>query len=149
LFPTTCGTPMVQGETEADSNQPGSESRGIAQPGEPTVRAQQSLLRDVLCIGSVVQHSPGDAERQCAALLEALLKFAPEGSLLRIERQLGLCRATGPGEFLHPFSPYKMPDATARLGVRWEMEFYDERLVRRYLAISLDSAPNDEIECRP
>jgi hypothetical protein len=109
---------VIQRETEADSNQPCPKPCWVAEKGKAAVRAQQSLLRDVFCIGCVAQNATGDPERQRAALVEALFKFAPQDSLVQIERQLGLRRAIGPGEFLHPFSPYNLPDATAWLWVR-------------------------------
>src|SRR5580704_6873516 len=97
---------MIQGETEADSNQPCPEPRVVAESGKATVRTQNCFLRDVLCVGCIAQDSARNPERQRAALLEALFKLAPKGSFFKIGRQLGLRRATGPGEFLHLFSPY-------------------------------------------
>jgi hypothetical protein len=79
---------------------------GVAESHKVTVRTQNCFLRDILCIGCIAQDSARNPERQRAALLEPLFKLAPEGSFFKIERQLGLRRATGPGEFLHLFSPY-------------------------------------------
>jgi hypothetical protein len=97
---------MIQGETETDSNQPCPEPRGVAEPGKATVRTQNCFLRDVLSIGRIAQDSARNPERQRAALLEAPFKLAPKGSFFKIERRLGLRRATGPSESLHLFSPY-------------------------------------------
>ena len=97
---------MIERETKADSNQPCAKPRWIAEPGKATVRTQHCLLRHILCIGGIAQDSARNPKRQRAALLEALFKFTPEGSFFKIERQLGLQRPTGPGEFLHLLSPY-------------------------------------------
>src|SRR5215471_20880411 len=97
---------MIQRESEADSNQPCPDARAVAQSGKPTVRTQHCFLRDIFCIGCIAQDSARNPECQRAALLETLFKLAPESSCFKIERQLGLRCATGPGKFLHLFSPY-------------------------------------------
>jgi hypothetical protein len=63
-------------------------------------------LRDILRVGLIAQDSTCHPEGKRAALLDALLKLAPSSGFFTIERQLSLRCATGPGEFLHPLSPY-------------------------------------------
>src|SRR5215472_10939193 len=118
LLTTSCGTRLVQSQSKGDSDQPRPKSGWIAKASKTPVSSEQGLLRDIFGVIGIAQDSTRDPEGQRAAFLKTLLEFAPEGNLLPIERQLGLRRATGPGKFLHPFSPYKLPDATVGLWVR-------------------------------
>src|SRR5580658_10036076 len=114
---------MIQGEAEADSNQPGPEPRGVAESGKATVRTQNCFLCDVLGIGCIAQDSAGNPESQRAALLEALFELTPLGGFFEIERQLGLRRATGPGEFLHLIPPYNCQTPPPGLGFERKTNF--------------------------
>jgi len=89
-------------------------------PGKATVGTQYRFLGDILGIGYIAQDAARNPERQRAAFLEALFKLAPKGGFLKIERQLGLRRATGPREFLHLFSPYNCQ--TPLLGFEFDLK---------------------------
>src|SRR4029077_1420315 len=91
-----------------DADQPGPETRAVAQAREAAVGLQHGFLGDVLGIGGVAQASAADPKGERPALGQAFFELPSQRGLFQFEHQLGIRRVTGPdqGYFLHPLSPY-------------------------------------------
>src|SRR5215471_1843410 len=76
LLASLDGTEAVQCQAEADAYQPTSKTRSFAQPPEPPIGPEQRLLRNVLCIGVVPQHTPSHAKSQWRAFSKQSVPFA-------------------------------------------------------------------------
>jgi len=80
-FPPPSLTRPIERQSKCDPHQPSPKPRPIPQSLEPLVSAQQSLLRHVLGIGRIPQHSSRHAKRQRTALGKPLLELdAQRGS---------------------------------------------------------------------